>query len=325
MFKKLVAALCLILVFASQGLGEYRQAQVGTKIYETKEAFPIGFYDISHYPSMDARRLDAMREMKRMGADYMAATIDSGDKATIDLAEALNLGLALEYNSDAAGVLEAFKNSPVIFAHIPGDDVDSRFASAAQYKVEDAKYRALRGDLLTIASVGYASNFSKFAGVSDKTGQQCYPIDGEPLAAVPYCYNRAKVATTAKNVPLLAHVQTMKWSGRRYPTPQEIDVMAWGAVILGANEILFYAYFDYNKSNQRTNTDLSTQPAIREKLKQFIEKLRTLQHFFIFGTRSAVTSSSGMVGTWDYPALKRSLDIRVTYSTKMVSITEKAL
>jgi hypothetical protein len=282
-------------------------------------------YETVHYPEQDAMALEHMREMKRMGIDYVARPLDRGDGAAVKLAEELGMGIMAEYNDDMTAVLDAFRGSPALFAHISSDDVDlnKKWPTPQLFAVEDARYRAAAPNLLTLASVSLAKNSAAYFGIADKTGQQCYPIGQSTLAELPWCYERMRDAATAKGRGFVAHVQTSRWKGKRYPTPEEFYVMAWGAVILGAQEILFYTYYDYDMATKATITDLTTQPNLRAKIKEFILKLRELEPFFLFGKRISVVSSSGLFGAWDYPALNRRLEIRVAYSTKSVSIVVK--
>lgn len=301
---------------------EYSQKIEGTSIIETKDTLPIGIYHISHYPSQDAKRLSDMYEIKAMGFDYIHAPLDTGDKPTIDLAKKLGLGVHVEYNNnDKEAIVEALgffdKDSPV-FAHTPGDDVDIQ-NTVAGYKIKEASYKAMHPDLLTLASVAYTKNIFNYAGLSDKTGQQSYPIPDESIAATPYAFRRARQAVDQKGGVFVAHVQSMKWAGKRYPTPQEVEVMSWCAINLGADEILYYAYFDYTGS-RATNTDLGAQPTIRMAIKNFILKVRQYQHYFLNGVRTETPTSSGSIAKWALNG--KTLTVTINHNTKTVVILE---
>jgi hypothetical protein len=314
--KHIFSLIFILFLFPCFTFGEFSQTIENKKILTKKESFPIGIYHISHYPSQDAKRLSDMWEIKRIGMDYIHTPLDTGDIATINLAKKLGLGVHVEYNADKEDVINAlgfFDEGSPVFAHTPGDDVDIK-NTVEGYKLIEASYKALHPDLLTLASVGYTKNIFLYAGLSDKTGQQSYPIPDENIAATPYAFRRARQAVDQKGGVFVAHVQSFRWSGKRYPTPQEVTVMSWYAIACGADEILYYAYFD-------PSTDLGTQPTMRTAIRNFILKVREYEHYFLNGVRTETATSTGSTAKWILEG--KTLTLTINDNKKSISISEQ--
>jgi len=304
----------------------------GNRCRVIKDSVLIGGYYIAHYGSQASKRVNDLLTIKNMGFDYIATPCAAGDTALFTQCRDLGLGLMIEYNDDPASVISAVSSYGVAFAHIPGDDVDLMFANAAAYQVQEDAYKALNPDFLTLASVTNGNTKSaEFAGISDMTGFQVYPIDFETMEAMEYHYVNARTACTAANTPMLGHVQLHQWRvggvTRRSPTPAEFKVMAWGALQYGCEGILIYALFDYytESSVQYNLTDIfeitDAKMNLRNAVKNFIDDVRRYEHFFLRGTRSHSYNSSGLSTTWLDAETNTTLKVVTTFSTMTVNVT----
>lgn len=290
---------------------QFSMTKNGMKLIPARDKFTIGTYYIAHYPGQAAKRLVDVNTLSELGFDYIATPIASGDTALFSLCRDLGMGIMAEYNDDPATTLAAAASYGVVFAHIPGDDVDINFANAAAYASEEATYQAYNTNLLTLASVAYVyNNVAEFAGTSDLTGIQSYPIGiGEEMKdSLQYHQPVARTACTTDNSPMLTHVQLNQWRisnvTQRSLTVMEFNYMAWAAIQYGADGILFYAAYDYytDGGNQYAITDIfentDAKMDLRCAIKNFIADVRRYEHFFLRGTRSTSYASGGITSTW---------------------------
>lgn len=281
---------------------------------------PIGMYHVTYFPHQKAKRLVDTVTLARMGIDFLATPVGVNDADLVELCEKLGMGLLIEYNDDNGpeAVVSAFQDSPAVFGHLVSDDIDVNFANRAAFEAAVGTYNGYNANWITCGSMGNAANTETFAGLSDWLAVQCYPISAESLATPHIVYPNFVAKTAPYDQPAFGNVQCFKFSGDRYPTPGEVEVMSWQALCLGCTGVIYYTFFD-------PNNDLATQPGIRAAIMRFVRAVRKFERLIVQGTREEAHDANGMTCSWTLTEIGQRLDVVLTYATESVDVKLRAL
>lgn len=295
---------------------------------EESEKFPIGIYHISHYNSQKAQRLKDLEDISKMGFDFVAMPLDTGDAAAVTLCENLNLGILIEYNETDTDVLAEY-TTDIFIGHIVGDDIDVTYANRAAYVTAEANRDTAATNngypgLPTYGSLSDYNNASDYAGVADWLADQCYPITSEALSAPQSYWPPCISAAATYDQPMFANTQLFTWAAQSSPTADQVYALAWQSVALGCHGCIFYTYADHDfggESGWAWENHLSEHPEWRGVLRRFIRQVRKYEKFFVKGTRSEITKNATTLKVeFTLSDISQKVVIEITYATAAVDI-----
>lgn len=83
----------------------------------------------------------------------------------------------------------------------------------------------------------------------DVLQMQSYPIGKEPIDEVYHDMRKTLAAAAPYNTPVVIDLQLFNWqlTGHdwgRWPTPKEVELMTWLAIVAGVDGYLYYTYYD---------------------------------------------------------------------------------
>lgn len=226
----------------------------GMMIVNGKEFFPLGFFSGSPYSE------DLMKTLKDNGVNFLQS-FEEGKHAAemIRLAEKYDIKLCIRY------WLIAYRNSKAVVSFYSADD--SRRYTEYFLKGIYNMVRSFAPD----AGIGhsemplqsYGSLYAPRIWTCDMSFSQLYPISGKPSAI--RC-GAQRIITDVKTMVrdrrnsaypsncILSGPQTFCeppiWT--RYPTKEEVKVMAYLSVIHGANGVIYFSLKDSRKSPEES-------------------------------------------------------------------------
>lgn len=266
--------------------------------------FPFGVYHISHYGHQKAQRLQDIQTIADAGFNMIHLPIDTNDDDLLDLAEALGVDVAVEFNGEPENILAKYAGHPAIALLNTFDDVDQQTSPGVQkydpayVQNRSAQVKALAPNALTYISGGWPDRIMNYAGRSELIAQQGYPIPFEPLSSTTTTYMSTLAnGVAAHNQGWISNVQSFTWggSGSRMPTKREVRNMTYQTLILGAHGVLYYTYYD-------SGTDLNDHPDLWNDMSLVAGEVAVLKDVLLLGDRSILSTGNFQVfaAQWIY-------------------------
>lgn len=241
----------------------------GDFLVNGKPFFPILLYDAP----TDAATLEQLREY---GFNVLAAAPAEAD--------------ALREHGfyTAAHVGEKVEHPGGIFLAISADSPAMYFKDnlIKQTREANEKVRAAAPGRPVMNAIGYWENepegvvagklppkekYEDLAAAIDVSAPYLYPVPYQPVSTVGDAVSRAHQATEGKK-PLLPILQLFAWDVKdRYPTPAELRVMVYLALVNGADGIGYYSYGSVTGHPKQTIAQV--QPELWESVKKLNEEV----------------------------------------------------
>lgn len=192
------------------------------------------------------------------------------------------------YQPALTSVVTAMKDSPTIFAWDLADDFN--FPKESPKPVADIQNKKNQMKAIAPGHLSYGAGggypgyaLAPYKDALDIIGIESYPVgnkDGAYLTEMAesiayYLYAREQLP---QSHAIFALPQTYAWPGERWPTPQELRNMTYGALIARMNGILYYTL--YSSGGEY----LPSQTALWDEAKKLGEDLSSLQTVLAEGT-----------------------------------------
>lgn len=272
-----------------------------------RRILPLGIYYNSFETIDKLKRKEDVVKIASLGFRFIRTPIGRHDIDFLDLCKSLGMFVVLQNDDPDPKYLSSLVKNHEAFAWRGSfDDVDQ--GNYSPRLVEDANlvWTELESNVLTYISGGSSSKLYPYIGTSDILASQKYPIPSEPPGSIHRSYTALKRAydgnpDVAKRVALVANLQAFGWHGtERYPTPQELTLHAYTALIAGMRGVLWYTYFD-------SQNYLPNHPELLEAFRTLIPKLRGFESYMMSGKYTAITTGTNDVFASHWTTGRRTL------------------
>lgn len=258
--------------------------------------FPLGMYynfvpPASTYDEQRKKRSRDLRRIAQLGFTLFKSPIDRHDLPFLSELSRYRMDLLLENNDpDPYEVSRMFSDHPCLVARILADDVDQGRWTLDSLVEKREIYKEKEPDVLSYISGGSTSKMFAYFGQSDLVATQSYPVPDEGAQATVnrFLYLRETFQKRPESA-WIANLQAFPWYGTKpYPTPQEIRLMTYGALIGGVKGILWYSWHD-------EFSDLSLQSQIQRELGTLVSEIKAHADLFLLGEQILITTGRGEV------------------------------
>lgn len=282
-----------------------------------KPYFPIGMY-YSDYTDLPGRAT-AASNAQAAGFNFFKAPVDRTDKPLLDQLKNGRMNFLLENNDgDPSEVVNAFKGHTALAMRYVADDCDQGNWTPASVEAKKQSF-AIPGTV-DYSSGGSSASVIPYISVCSVLGTQNYPVPYEGAQAT---YNAfKKLRPEFAKVPSccwVANLQTFKWrTADRYPTPLELRLMTYGAIMAGVKGVFFYTFKD------AVNPALTTQAALWRECVLLARELVTYSPYFLSGTpKDIVTGRTEVQGRYWILGNKALVIITNAYTNERIRTAVK--